>query len=155
MKIKSIYQINYNKLNFCSGENKAKIIKLKPHYNLRDTFQHTPVLYKIDTFSKDTLDDIVESWLEKDLLEEGDKIIIIPKTLLNKLGKYDPQYNIKNEGINISKNGFAITVYKRNGQIDSTKTMYFDPKHITYLKMLDALQCGKVYYSEIGYIQLN
>ena len=111
------------------------------------------MLEKPQEFSQDFLKkNIAKKWYEEGKLQGGDKIILAPKSTLEKMFQVleDKKCITAFKDMNMSNDGFAAFVQKADGSLDLSTFRYFDPETNSYLKLVNALKNNKLYVYRVA-----
>lgn len=107
------------------------------------------MLEKTKEFSKEYLEDIVKDWYKKGIVKTGDKVCCVPKSIMEKFGKFSEDYAKGFKEMNMSDNGFMMFLQKADESVDFNTVKYLDPETNTYLKAVNALKNNKIYIRHI------
>ena len=108
------------------------------------------IVEKPKVFTEEMYQQIAQEWYEKELINEGDSIAAIPISILKNIAKENKGYRQILKGMNMSDNGFAITIIDKNQQMKFGDMRYIDPECNTMLILTHTLKNDRIYYSEIG-----
>ncbi len=125
------------------------ITSIRP-YNINNIYQpkftanKKPNEYMVsisyDNFTQDVLNDLLEEWDEKGLVDDGDSMFIMPQSHFKTAAKYDKRLSKTYPRANLSKNGFAVTLMDKDGGIKTEALKYFDPRVMSVLKITHSLK---------------
>ena len=96
----------------------------------------------------DTLRSVADEWKRAGKIADGDEVVLMGKSLLDKLAK--EQKSVENgwakfyKAMNMSENGFAIILRKADKNVDTSTIKYFDPVNNTELKIIDSIKNNKI-----------
>jgi len=108
------------------------------------------IIQKPRIFGEKDVQQIAENWADNGMLDIGDRVAIIPKSVLQNIAKSDKEYANVLKGMKMSDTGFGITIMRAHDNIDFEALRYYDPECITILKMVDAIKNDRIYYCEVG-----
>jgi len=108
------------------------------------------IIQKPEIFTEKTINEIAKDWLDEGKIDFGDKVAILPKSVLQSIAKDDKNYANILKGMKMSDNAFGVTIMRADNNIDFEALRYYDPQKITILKMVDTIKNDKIYYCEIG-----
>ena len=83
------------------------------------------LLQKPEEFTKDTLKSIAAEWDNAGKLADGDKIILMGKTLMDEFAAKDAKWSKLYKAMKMSDNGLMVVLQKADGKIDESTYKYF------------------------------
>ncbi len=102
------------------------------------------LLQKPEEFTENTLNSIAAEWDNAGKLADGDKIILMGKTLMDEFAAKDAKWSKLYKAMKMSDNGLMVVLQKADGKIDESTYKYFDPQKITYDLIYNDLKEGKI-----------
>ena len=108
------------------------------------------IIQKPRIFGEKDIQELAQYWVDEGKLDYGDKVAIVPQSVLKNIAKSDKEYANILKGMKMSDRGFGITVMKSDNNFDFETLRYYDPECITVLKMIDAIKNDRIYYCEVG-----
>lgn len=112
--------------------------------------QASELLQKPEEFTRNTLESIAAEWDNAGKLADGDKIILMGKTLMDEFAAKDAKWSKLYKAMKMSDNGLMVVLQKADGKIDESTYKYFDPQKITYQLLSDSFKKGKIVELPIG-----
>ena len=116
------------------------------------------MLEKPKEFSNEYLQDIAKDWYKKGLVKTGDKILCVPKSIIEKFGtiekygKISENYAKGFKEMNMSDNGFVMFIQKADESLDYSTMKYIDPETNTYLKMVNDLKNNTIFKIKLKFM---